>query len=62
MHAVYHGTTYYFCSLRCKQAFEAPPATYTAPAAPANRSRKALEKVGQTLAMVDASDSSGPVL
>ncbi len=55
--AAYHGTTYSFCSLRCKQAFEASPATYTASAAPANRNRKAFEAVGQTFAMSIASDN-----
>ena len=59
--AAYHGTTYYFCSLRCKQAFEDSPPTYTAPTAPSNRSRKALEAVGQTAAMGHASDSIGPL-
>ena len=57
VHAVYHGTTYSFCSLRCKQAFEDSPATYTMPAAPANRNRKAFEAVGQTFAMSIASDN-----
>ena len=56
VHAAYHGTTYSFCSLRCKQAFEDSPPTYTAQAAPANRSLKAAEAVGQTFAMVHASE------
>ena len=55
--AAYHGTTYYFCSLRCKQAFEASPAMCTAPVAPANRNGKAFEAVGQTFAMSIASDN-----
>ena len=26
--AVYHGTTYYFCTQACKRAFEKTPAKY----------------------------------
>ncbi|HWQ11559.1 MAG TPA: YHS domain-containing protein [Roseiflexaceae bacterium] len=30
LRAEYYGTTYYFCSMACKQAFEADPKTYIA--------------------------------
>ena len=62
-HSEYHGKIYYFCSLRCKQAFEDHPPTYTAHEAPPNRSGKALDAVAQTWIMVGATDAmAGPIL
>jgi len=36
-HSDHAGRTYYFCSIRCRQKFEAEPARYLAPAAPEPR-------------------------
>ena len=59
LHTEYQGKPYYFCSLRCKQAFEDHPRTYAAQGPRPNRSARAAEKVAQTFTMAQVMDSTG---